>query len=154
MKHVWTILCQDSSIDIETNLLSLFNCLEELNLVLDKTKILENNTLVIPVDLQMVNFWLIQNPAQDNILEIKVELIDPDSKSINQFENKFNVKKGILRFRNRTKIQGLPVTKEGRYIFRVMQRDEKSKEYIIVSELPLDIKISYKLETTQKPIST
>ena len=51
------------------------------------------------------------------------------------------------RFRNRVNIQGLPITTEGRYFIRVSQKERTSKKYKIITELPLDIKISYKLET-------
>lgn len=144
MKHIWTVLCQKSSIDIETNLLSLFDCVEELGLVIDKTKAPEGN-LVISTEFQLVSFWTVENPNQDNVLEIRGELLDPNGKILNKFENKFAIKKGILRFRNRTNIQGLPITETGRYIVRMMQKKEDKKEFEIVTELPLDINISYKL---------
>jgi len=144
MKHIWTVLCQKSSIDIDTNLLSLFNCVEELDLVIDQTKAPKGD-LVIPAEFQLVSFWTVEDPNKDNTLEMKIELLDPSGKSLNKFENKFKVKKGILRFRNRTNIQGLPITDPGRYIVRIMDKKEEKKEFEVVIELPLDIKISYKL---------
>lgn len=146
MKHIWTILCQSSSVDIDTNILSLFNCIEELNLTIDKTQLIDKEKLVIPVGFQMVSFWVIKDNSRDNILEIKGEIIDPSGKSLNKFDNKFNIKKGALRFRNRINIQGLPVTKEGRYIIRIMQKMEKNKDFEVVAELPLDIKIGYTIK--------
>lgn len=148
MKHIWTVLCQKSSIDIETNLLSLFNCVEELSLVIDNAQSTVEN-LVIPADFQLVSFWTVENPNRDNVLEIRGELVDPQGKTLNTFENRFEIKKGILRFRNRSNIQGLPITAAGRYLFRMMQRTANG--FGIVSELPLDIKISYKI--MDKPLS-
>lgn len=144
MKHVWTVLCQKSSIDIDNNLLSLFNCLEELELLIDKTKTKEKN-LVIPVEFQLVSFWTITNQNQDNILETEGEFIDPNGQILNKFINKFNIKKGISRFRNRTNIQGLPLTEAGTYIFRIKQKKENQTKFEVVAELPLAVKISYKL---------
>jgi len=141
MKHIWSVLCQKSSIDFETNLLSLFECLEELSLEIDKNKFSNNGNLVIPIGVQLVSFWSIEDANKDNILEIKIELIDPDKKILNHFENNFFIKKGILRFRNRANIQGIPVTVSGRYNFNIMQKKEGEKDYKIVSEIPLDIKI-------------
>ena len=57
MKHVWSIICQQSSIDFENNLLSLYGCIEELNLVVDKDKILQNEKMIIPAKFQLVSFW-------------------------------------------------------------------------------------------------
>lgn len=146
MKHIWTILCQSSSVDVDTNILSLFNCIEELNLTIDKTQLIDKEKLVIPVGFQMVSFWVIKDSGRDNILEIKGEIIDPNGKSLNKFDNKFNIKKGALRFRNRINIQGLPVTKEGRYMIRIMQKMEKNKDFEVVTELPLDVKIGYTIK--------
>ena len=144
MKHILTVLCQKSSIDNETNLLSLFNCVEELSLIIDKTKAPKGD-LVIPIEFQLVSFWTVENPNKDNVLEMRGELLDPSEKTLTKFENKFNIKKGVLRFRNRHNFQGLPITEVGRYIIRMMQKKEYKKEFETVIELPLDIKISYKL---------
>ncbi|MDA2922725.1 hypothetical protein MYX07_05690 [Patescibacteria group bacterium AH-259-L07] len=145
MKHIWSVLCQKSSVDIESNLLSLFDCVEEVNFVVDKTNALKDDKLVIPIEFQLVSFWIIEDVDKDNVLEIKIELLDPHKKILNHFKNKFNIKKGILRFRNRTKIKGLPVTEEGRYTFRVKQKVRDGENYKVATELPLDIKIAYKL---------
>lgn len=146
MKHIWTILCQSSSVDIDTNILSIFNCIEELSLTIDKTQLIDKEKLVIPVGFQMVSFWAVENSNKDNILEIRGEVVDPDGKLLNKFDNKFNIKKGILRFRNRINIQGLPVTKDGRYTIKMMQKMEKNKDFEVVAELPLDVKIGYTIK--------
>lgn len=144
MKHIWSIICQHSSIDAENNLLSLFNCVEEMNLIVDRDKISEPEKIVIPAEFQLVSFWTIEDSSKDNKLEIKGELVDPDNKVLNTFNNNFVVKSGVARFRNRTNIQGLPITKEGRYYVKVWQKDDKEK-FVLVAELPIDIKISYQI---------
>ena len=144
MNHIWTVLCQKSSIDIETNLLSLFNCVEELSIVIDDIKAAEKN-IIIPVDFQLVSFWIIENPKQDNVLDIRGELLDPNGKVLNQFENRFEIKAGVLRFRNRTNLQGLPVTEAGRYQFRLRQKKAGKNDFEVMADIPLDVKISYKL---------
>lgn len=150
MKHIWSILCQKSSIDFESNLLSLFDCVEEMNLVLDKEKVSNNDKMIIPAEFQLVSFWAVQDSSDTNSLEMKGELVDPDNQVLNTFSNSFVIKKGISRFRNRTNIQGLPVTKEGRYYFKVWQRSNNEKDFKLVSELPIDIKINYQLLPVSK----
>lgn len=143
MKHIWSVLCQKSSIDVETNLLSLFNCVEELSLTLENTEALKNN-LVISTEFQLVSFWARESAETENSLEIEGELIDAQGKVLNKFNNNFPVKQGVLRFRNRTNIQGLPITGPGRYLLRLKQKNEQG-DWLIVTELPLDVKINYKL---------
>jgi len=142
MKNIWSIICQRSSIDEKSNLLSLFNCIEQMSLLIDKEQLSKNKKNVIPVDFQLVSLWTIEDPSKENITEIKNEFVDPDNKVLNTFYNKFKIKRGALRFRNRTNIQGLPITKEGRYYYRIWQK--KKNKFELISELPLDINISYK----------
>jgi hypothetical protein len=143
MKHIWSVLCQKSSINVNTNLLSLFSCVEELSLTLENTEALKNN-LVIQTEFQLVSFWAREQAEIEESLEIEGELVDAQGKILNKFDNNFPVKKGVLRFRNRTNIQGLPITGPGRYHLRLKQKDEQG-EWSVVTELPLDIKINYKL---------
>lgn len=143
MKHIWSVLCQKSSIDVETNLLSLFSCVEELSLTLDSSEALKNN-IVVPTEFQLVSFWAREQAEEESSLEVEGELIDAQGKVLNKFNNKFAIKKGVLRFRNRTNIQGLPITGPGRYLLRLKQKDEQG-EWPVVTELPVDIKINYKL---------
>ncbi len=141
MKHIWSILCEKSSIDFENNRLSIFDCLETIKFVVDKTKTLENKKIAIPLNFQIISFWTIKNPNKENSLDIKIEIIDPNGKILNVSQNNFKVKKDIKRFRNRNNIQGMPVTESGRYYFKIWQKTDS--EFELVSELPLDIDISY-----------
>ena len=145
MKHVWSIICQQSSIDFENNLLSLYGCIEELNLVVDKDKILQNEKMIIPTKILLVSFWSVADSSRDNNLDVKGEFIDPKGKVLNTFNNSFIVKSGAIRFRNRTNIQGIPVTGEGRYYLRVWQKNSHNQKFDLVAELPIDIKINYQL---------
>lgn len=145
MKHVWSVLCQKSSIDVESNQLSLFNCLEEINLTLDNTEALKNN-LVIPVEFQLVSYWSREIAETELNLEAEGELVDASGKVVNTFKNSFPIKQGILRFRNRTNIQGLPITGPGRYYLRLYRLNQPGgNEREQMAELPLDVKINYKL---------
>lgn len=141
MKHIWSILCQSSSIDSGTNLLSIFNCVEELSLVVDKDKI-KNEELVIPVKFQLVSLWGIENSKIKNELEISVNLLDPDGAVVGHIQNDFDIDKGFSRFRSFVNFEGLKITKEGRYSIEINQKKGNKTEK--VAELPLDVKIAYK----------
>lgn len=149
MNHIWTVLCQRSSIDYEDNLVSLFSCLEELAVVLD-SQLASSGKAVVPAQMQLVSFWTVSDISQENKLEIKGELIDPKGAVLNSYHNKFTIKAGVERFRNRTNIQGLPLTVPGRYFFRLRQKSNGEQEMKIVADLPLDVKISYNLLDSKK----
>ncbi len=150
MKHIWTVICEKSSVDKETNLLSMFNCIEQMNLTLDKEKVFKKEGLIVKVDLQLVSFWIIENHNKENILEFKVEIISPDGNSLSSYINKVNIAKGILRFRNIVNIRTFKIAGEGRYKIKMMYKKEKGKDFIPVAELPLDVKILYKLPDFSK----
>lgn len=147
MKHIWTVLCQNFSIDKETNLLSLFNCVEELTVKIDRTKItnIDKSDIFINMNIQLVSFWSIENPEKDSVLRTKAELLDPEGKLINEFPREINVKRGPLRFRSIINIRGMKIKKEGRYILKMTHRGDNDRNFKTVAELPLDIKLLYTL---------
>lgn len=144
MKHIWTVLCQSSSTDTETKLLSIFNCLEALNMEVDKTKLTPGNKIMTPISFQMISFWSLEDFDKASRLEIRVELVSPEGEILNKFEKEYEVKKGTKRFRNSINFNGLTVVGSGRYIMRVNQKNMSSKKFEVVSEIPLDLDILYK----------
>lgn len=140
MNHLWTILCRESSIDIDNKLLSIFDCIEKINLTINTEKITENNKLIAPIDFQIVNNWEIINSEEDKNLAIKVELVDPHSKILMSTEKDFEIKKGFSSFRNRMKMQGMPISVSGKYRFNVYKKE--IGKYNRVASIPLIVQIS------------
>ncbi|MBI2054214.1 MAG: hypothetical protein HYT36_02685 [Candidatus Staskawiczbacteria bacterium] len=143
MKHIWSILCQNSSVDSKTNLLSIFNCVEELKIEIKKDQVSKTDLLVIPISFQLISFWTIEDANQKNSLYIKLEIIDPNEKLLNDFNKSFDIAEGTLRFRNIINIQNIKIAKEGRYMVKVFSKENDKKGFKAVAELPLDIKIEY-----------
>lgn len=143
MKNIWSIICEKSSIDAQTNLLSLFNCVEEIQLTIDKEKMPKSDKLVIPFNLQLISFWAIEDNTKDNLAEIKIDLVDPKGEILNEFPVTLKAKKGEKRLRSITNIQGIQITEGGRYYYKVLQK--KGAKFEVISETPLDINLSYKI---------
>jgi len=141
MQHIWSVLCQRSSIDFETNLVSLFECIEEINLVFNNTKDANNEKMVIPVNWQLVNYWIVD--GGEGSLEIKIDFVNPEGNVFSSYENKIDLQNNIKRFRSRTNINGFEVAKSGRYKLMISYKKEGSYEK--VSEIPVDINISFNL---------
>jgi len=131
-------------------MISLFDCLEQIKFIVDKTKMENTNNIVFPISFQIASFWTDDNNTKDRRLDIKVELYDPENEMIKDFIGKFIVKKGIVRFRSRININGLFTTKSGRYYFVIKYKNGSNKQYKKVAELPLDIDIKYKLSDYKK----
>lgn len=143
MKNIWSIICEKSSIDAQTNLLSLFNCVEEIQLTIDKEKMPKSDKLVIPFSLKIISFWTIEDSSKDNLAEIKIDLMDPKGKILNEFPVTLKAKKGEKRLRSITNIQGIQITEGGRYCYKILQK--KGTKFEVASETPLDINLSYKI---------
>jgi hypothetical protein len=143
MKYIWALLCQDSTVDINTNALSIFKSVEEIILEF-KDQPLKKKEFIIPVKMQLISLWTAENPAKNNLLEIKIDFLDPNGKSLINEEKKIDIAKGVKRARNITDIKNLKITKEGRYMFKLSSIKSGGKKFETVAELPLDIKIIYK----------
>jgi hypothetical protein len=143
MKNIWSIICEKSSIDAQTNLLSLFNCIEEVQLMIDKEKMPKSDKLVIPFNLQLISFWTIEDDTKDNSVETKIDLVDPKGKILNEFPVTLKAKKGEKRLRSVTNMQGMQITEGGRYCYRILQK--KGAKFEVASETPLDVNLSYKI---------
>ena len=144
MKHIWTVLCQKSTIDVDSNQLSLFNCMEELSIVIDKTEAVGKN-LAIPIEFQLVSYFTADDTSLAHLINLRIEIMDPSGKALNVFENSHQIKQGVARFRSRANISGMPVTDSGRYFFKIFQKTDSAGEFELISELPLDVKLSYKI---------
>jgi hypothetical protein len=143
MQHIWSVLCQKSSIDFETNLVSLFECIEEVNLVFNGTRSANDEKVTVPTEWQLVNYWTIDENEKEDFLDLKVEFFDPNEICLNSYENRININKKLKRFRGRMTINGFQVTKSGRYYCKVSQKI--NGEYLLLSELPIDINISFNI---------
>lgn len=143
MKNIWSIICEKSSIDAQTNLISLFNCVEEIQLTIDKEKMPKSDKLVIPFSLQLISFWTIEDSSKDNLAEIKIDLVDPSGKILNEFPVILKAKKGEKRLRSITNMQGIQITEGGRYYYKILQK--RGAKFEVASETPLEINLSYKI---------
>jgi len=76
IEHIWSVLCSNSSVDIDTNSLSIFNVVEQLNIQsIPKVVSLHNNnsspkeagqeSSVIPVTFEIVSLFQRQDPEAD-----------------------------------------------------------------------------------------
>ena len=141
MNHIWSVLCQKSSIDQQSNLISLFSCLEKLEVTVNG--IIEKEPMVVPLEFDLVNFWTVEDPTKDNTLQLKIEILDPEGKVLRELITEHTEKEGVVRLRSITRIQSMPLTSKGRYIVRVSQMH--NGKYVLSAELPLDVEITFSI---------
>jgi len=76
IKHVWSILCEKSILDQETNNVSITNAIEQLNLSLKgkPDKLSLKKGIYIPFNLEIVTFLCTEDVANVIEGEYKIEI--------------------------------------------------------------------------------
>jgi len=121
---------------------------EEITLTLDQKKTINPPITIGNIKLQLVSLWISDNEKKD--LEFKTEIISPDNKSLGSNISRLNTG-DQPRFRSIINIQGLKIAGEGRHIIRIMTK-KNEESFVSVAEVPIDIKILYKVPNFSKEV--
>lgn len=150
VQPIWSILCQESSIDSGSNNISLFKVLEEIKFSIN-TKDLDNlknnpkfdpkKPIVLPFPAQMVILWKNLSNKPTFTFPIKIILKDPDAKIIQEIKNEFKFQDGKERLRSIISIEAIPVTKSGEYTYHITTKQSDDENYKEVDSIPLKIVI-------------
>ena len=139
MKNVWSIITHKTVIDRNSNMISLFDCIEQLNVNANKKIVDKNKTKKLSAKFEIVSLWKDDETSKERSGEFIIELYDPSNKKINKFESAFVMPKSMKRMRTIITFEGFPMTTEGEYIFKIKFRKNKNDKYKQVSELPLEV---------------
>ncbi|MDO8498570.1 MAG: hypothetical protein Q7S44_02185 [bacterium] len=142
IKHIWSVLCQKSSVDQQSNNVSLFDVFEALEVGINpdtNIKASDNSEFIIPIQYQVVSLWTITDTG-NNEGEVRITLINPDGKEKILVNSDLKFPADKRRMRSINQIQGLPVNKNGDYHFIVeLKQEEKFQK---VADLPLEVKLN------------
>lgn len=152
VKPIWAVLCQEASVDKNTNNISLFKVVEQLQFGikmedLDKLKgdpkFDPTKPIAFPFAMQLVILWknLINNSAFE--FTVKISLKDPNANIIDEMSAVFKFENGKDRLRTIVSINRIPVTKSGDYTYSIMMKknkDDFEEVYSIPVRIDLDLK--------------
>lgn len=143
MQHIWSVLCRNTQIDIDTNNLSINNVFEQLVATVDQKSLGKfPETIDLPLEYEVVSFWVKENSMKKIKAEIMLDIVDPQEKILKSFTQIVEIPETTKRVRTRFRIQGLGLTTSGIYEFIVKIKEENSKEFRIVSEVPLEVNLN------------
>jgi len=132
IKHIWSVLCGSSSIDNESNKVSLFNILENLTIYGDPEQVTG-----IPINVEILTLWerLYEEPCEGFM---RIILINPHEIASQPFEFNIDLKEAHFH-RTRMAITGLPLSGPGRYVYQVAYKEGETN-WQIAAELPILIR--------------
>jgi hypothetical protein len=144
IQHIWTILCSSSSIDSQTNNVSLYNVVEEVGFQLQPTNGQQVNFSEkkgVPFNMEVVSLWKRTN--QENLVaDAKIELLDPSNQKMQEALYKLEFKPQHQRMRSIIKMNGITITGQGEYNFSILLKEEGSDNFKEVARTPIVIKIT------------
>ncbi len=142
IKHVWSLLCEKSIVNQDDNIISLISILEEVNTVITPTNpnASRPEKINIPFNFEIVSYWT-KDLSDEVKMQVKTDVFDPNNKELSSIINESIFPKDQQKLRARLKVQGLPVTINGNYYIRISIKTETEKDYKLVAELPLSIKL-------------
>jgi len=153
VKSIWAILCQESSIDANTNNVSLFKILEEITFGLNMEELdkLKNNPkfdltkpIALPFSSQLVILWKNLSKNENFEFPVKIILKDPNEKILQEISNNFLFQEGKERLRTVISINGIPLTKPGEYTYSIMVKQNKDEAFEEITSIPIKIGIDLK----------
>jgi hypothetical protein len=141
MKHIWSVLCRTSSIDRETNLLSLFEVVEGIDVFPQESEI--SKIKGFPFHMTVVSMWWRSDLAIGELGYECLELIAPNGDRVTALESPEleidlqTAKRSRIRFN----INGFPYVGDGIYTFVVKYREADEQEWRQVDTVPIEINV-------------
>lgn len=139
VKHIWSVLCENSTIDQDNGSLSLSNVLDTINIKLKD----EGQKLVkfaIPLNFEVVSLLSKSDLKNEEKVQIKVTILNTEMDKLGDFSASVVIPADKKRMRSRIKMSGLPIKGEGDCIVLVDMKTGKDKEFKNVAELPFEVK--------------
>lgn len=139
VKHIWSVLCQNSTIDQDNNSLSINSVLDTINIRLkdEKQKAVK---FVIPLNFEVVSLLSKSGSQNEEKIQMKIIILNSDMDQLGDFIAPVMIPSNKRRMRSRIKMSGLPIKGEGNYVVLVNMKTEKDKEFKNVAELPFEVK--------------
>lgn len=145
-KHIWSVLCQRSVIDQQSNNISLIDVFESLtiniNIPSTKKDIAKIKDINLPVNYEIVSLWLRENEKKQEELLTRVDFETPSGIQKVLVEKELILPLDKQRMRDIIRIQGIVVNETGLYKFIVKSKDKDKSAFKTIAELPLEIVIN------------
>ena len=140
-RHIWTVICSNSVIDKDTNNVSLFDVLEQIQLDMVVTP--EDAVAVLPFPLNIVSLWSREQPDNPTQVHAKDRVLSPTGQIL--FEGEYDIDiSEYQRTRYKRRLFGLQVPESGEYNLVTQFKASKRSTWREVCRIPLQIELKRK----------
>ena len=143
MKVVWAILCKNTIVNRETNNITLFEVVEELNVVAAPPQESLDPELGFStvLDLHLVSMWARTDPSTPESGQARFRAVSPDGRALVSGEAVVDLTEGTrLRADGHLLESPFPFTEDGIYLFKIEARTPES-DWEELYELPLWVQV-------------
>ena len=147
IQHVWTILANSCSIDKQSNQISIFEAVEEFQVLpvdmnVDRIAVAQGHVRVGLPSFALLTLWTRSVPTEPCRGMAQVRLIDPaGAETILDAGTDVDLTENA-RHRQIIRMVGLPLTVTGRYRFEIRFKNDPTEEtWALASVLPLDVQM-------------
>jgi hypothetical protein len=138
IKHVWSIACRKGLIENNTNVISLMEIFEKVDVDLkEKIKFDENKPALVPFSFEVVSFWKRQPEARATKGEARLNILSPKGKKLGGTSINFEIPALKSSARTIAKVNGLPITGSGEYLIEIQEK--RGDKFIIAAHIPLEV---------------
>lgn len=138
INHIWSVLCENSILDQDTNLISMINVLEEL-MIPDEPAPDKGLQAVI----SLVTLWVRSETSAPAQGFARYNFTSPNGEILQSLEQPIDLTK-YERLRSRGQFVGLKLPEAGQYFFNIEFRENEQSEWTRVAAIPL--KVNFKKE--------
>jgi hypothetical protein len=131
IEHVFSVLCSGTSIDAETNAVSLFKVLEQLTVFTES-----KDPLRIVIHFEILSLWTRQSPEVPCHGKMRVIFRSPGNQQRQQAELEIDLSKAI-NYRSKIVSDGIELNGPGKYQFRIELQEEDNADWQEVACLPV-----------------
>jgi hypothetical protein len=133
IRHVWSVLCNNASVDIDSGSVSLFNLMEQLTVFTHST-----DEIILPIRFEIFSLWTYEEDDATAQGEIQVTFCDPDQTCHKHAELDIDLTNASFS-RTRIRFEGLKIKGPGKYQFKVEFCPKGGSSFSPAAILPLFI---------------
>ena len=144
IKHIWSLVCTSTAVDKISNNISLFNVIEQLNILIVKEDLVKIGQKTIPINFEIVNQFEILSKV--NNFEVRFDFLDPAGVCLMKTEHKLEIpnNSNTKNIRLIVKTNKINITSAGKYNISVNVKEPNKKDFIEVYKIPLTVNMSLK----------